>query len=175
MAESIFTVLETRKTSTTVPFMGKDADKKTISVQHTIPDELFPTDEEFESPERLLAWAEQTNCTFEMLQKGVGKALIEVRAKFKAPKKGKDEAPDTWNAEYGQSQVDKMEWKPVKRPNQSNNATAIANAVLAETLETMQMMIDVAGMDETKITSVLNEKFVNETDVVDSILEKLTF
>lgn len=175
MSESIFTVLETRKTTTTVPFLGKDEDKKTISMPHTIPDELFPTDEEFESPEQLIAWATETDCLFEMLQKGVGKALIEVRAKFKAPLKGKDKAPDTWTPEHGQSQVNKMEWKPVKRPNSGGNNASIAKAVLAETITTMQLMITSAGMTKAQIASVLDEKFNSETDIVDSILNALNF
>jgi len=175
MAESIFTVLATRSTSTTVPFLGKDDDNKTISVQHTIPDELFPTDEEFESPEKLIEWANQTGCTYEMLQKGVGKALIEVRAKFKAPKKGKDGSPDLWDKIYGQSQVDAMEWTPVKRPNQSGNSENIAKAVLKETITNMQLMIDVAGLTEAKIIEVLNDKFESDDTIVKAIISALNF
>lgn len=173
MSESIFTVLETRNTTTTVPFLGKvedptDSKMKTVSIPHTIPDELFPTDEEFESPELLIEWATQTDCMFEMLQKGVGKALIEVRAKFKAPKKGKDKAPDSWTPEHGQSQVDSMEWTPVKRPNQSNAKTLDAtrfkdcmamivqlteNGMDIETITTMTTKI----YGEAIVTAIINE------------------
>ncbi len=162
MAESIFTVLETRNTSTTVPFLGKDEDKKTISIPHTIPDELFPTDEEFESSEKLIAWATETDCMFEMLQKGVGKALIEVRAKFKAPKKGKDKAPDTWDAEYGQANVDAMEWTPIKRPNQAGTKSIDA----ARYKDCMDMIVQLmeSGMDnemiETMTTKIYGESIV---------------
>lgn len=174
MAESIFVVLEARNTTTTVPFMGKDENKKTISIPHTIPNSLFPTDEEFESSEKLIAWATETNCLFEMLQKGVGKALIEVRAKFKAPKKGKDNAPDTWDADYGQAQVDKMEWKAVTRPNQAGSKN-IAETLLKENLATYQMMIDVANMTEEQLTPVLLKKYNQETDIVQGIINALNF
>ncbi len=175
MAESIFTVLATRKTSTTVPFMGKSEDGKTISVPHEIPDELFPTDEEFESPEMLIEWANQADCMFEMLQKGVGKALIEVRAKFKAPKKGKDKAKDTWDAEYGQAQVDSMTWTSVKRPNQpKNDQAAIAAAGLQATIDTMQSMIAV-GLGKTKIKEVLDEKYSGDDAIIAAIVTQLKF
>ncbi len=167
MAESIFTVLETRNTSTTVPFMGKEANDEgkliTVSVPHTIPDELFPTDEEFESPERLIAWAKETDCMFEMLQKGVGKALIEVRAKFKAPKKGKDKAPDTWTPEMGQTNVDAMKWTPVKRPNQGSTKSVDA----ARYKDCMDMIVQLmeSGMDnemiKTMTTKIYGEAIVN--------------
>ncbi len=163
MSESIFTVLETRNTSTTVPFMGKDDDGKTISIPHTIPDELFPTDTEFESPEKLIAWAEETDCMFEMLQKGVGKALIEVRAKFKAPKKGKDGATDTWSTEYGQANVDKMEWTTVKRPNQ--NATKSVDQARFKDCMDMIVQLTENGMAietiKTMTTKIYGESIVN--------------
>ena len=68
-----------------------------------------------------------------------------------------------------------MKWTPVKRPNQSSNNEAIAKAVLAETITTMQLMIDAAGLNEEKITNVLKEKFNNETAIVASILSALNF
>jgi len=179
MAESIFTVLATRSTSTTVPFMGKVENEQgklvTVSIDHTIPDELFPTDEEFENPEKLIEWATETNCMFEMLQKGVGKALIEVRAKFKAPKKGKDGEPDTWTPEYGQENVDAMKWAPVKRPNQSNNDKAVLETVLKENTANYQTMIDNFGADEDKITELLTEKFAGVDIMVQAILKELVF
>lgn len=175
MAKSIFEILSDMQTETTVPFMGTDKDGKTILVPHTIPEDLFPTDLEFEDPELLLSWAEENNHTFALLQRGIAKTLIEVRAIFKAPKKGKDKSPDTWTPEMGQANVNKMEFTHMKRPNQSNNGQAVAKAVLAETVANMQLMIDAAGLTEEKIADVLLEKFNQETDIVTSILDALTF
>jgi hypothetical protein len=169
MAESIFTVLATRQTSTTVPFMGKDDNGKTISVPHTIPDELFPTDEEFESPEKLIAWSNETDCTFEMLQKGIGKALIEVRAKFKAPKLGKDKAPDTWTPEYGQENVNAMEWTPVKRPNQGNTKSVDA----ARYKDCMDMIVQLTenGMDVKTIKTMTTKIYCE--NIVEAIFDAM--
>jgi len=175
MAQSIFTTLATRKTLTTVPFLGKDADGKTIRVEQTIPDELFPTDQEFENPEKLEEWARETGCLFAMIQMGVEKALIESRAKFKMPKKGKNNAPDTWTPEYGQTNVDNMEWTPMKRPGQSNNAKAIAEASLKATVETMQNMVDVANMTKEQLLPVLESQFDGQADIVEAIISQITF
>jgi len=175
MAQSIFTTLATRRTLTTVPFLGKDDEGKTIRVEHTIPDELFPTDTEFESPEKLETWARETGWLFPMLQMGVEKALIEARAKFKAPKKGKDNQPDEWTPEMGQTNIDNMEWTPTKRPGQSNNAKAIAEASLKATVQTMQNMVDVANMTKEQLLPVLENQFNGQADIVEAIISQITF
>ena len=51
MAKSIFEILADLTTETSVPEMGK-------TIEHTIPRSLFPTAEEFENENKLLAWAE---------------------------------------------------------------------------------------------------------------------
>ena len=170
MAKSIFEILDDVTTETSVPSQGKDENGKAITIAHSIPRELFPTDKEFESEELLLTWAEECGFTHAILQRGVQKFLIETRAAFKSCKKD-----DEWSPEYGQDNVDAMEWTIVKRPNQGSNNEAIAKAVLAETIMTMQLMIDAAGLDEEKIIIVLNEKFNSESDIVDSILGALNF
>jgi len=175
MAQSIYTTLATRKTLTTVPFLGKDENGKTIRVEQTIPDELFPTDQEFESPEKLEEWARETGCLFAMMQMGVEKALIESRAKFKMPKKGKNDQPDEWSPEMGQENVDNMEWKPMKRPGQSNNAKAVAEASLKATVQTMQNMVDVAHMTKEQLLPVLESQFNEQTDIIDAIISQITF
>jgi len=176
MAQSIFTTLATRKTLTTVPFLGKDADGKTIRVEQTIPDELFPTDTTFESPEKLEEWARETGCLFPMLQMGVEKALIEARAKFKQPKIATSiNESNTWSPEYGQANVDSMKWKSKKRPGQSSNAKAIAEASLKATVQTMQNMVDVANMTKEQLLPALESQFDGQADIVEAIISQIKF
>lgn len=170
MAKSIFDILATRSTETSVPSQGKDEKGNALTFEHILPDELFPTDKEYESSELLLEWAEQCGYTHAILQRGVQKFLIEARATFKGCKK-----TDTWTPAYGQANVDKMKWSVVKRPNQGKNHEAIAKAVLAETVSNMQLMIDAAGLDKNKITTVLNDKFDGNNDIVTAIISQLKF
>ena len=170
MAKSIFEVLATGTTETSVPSQGKSEDGSALTFQHNLPQGLFPTDEQFESATDLLSWAEHNGFTHAILQRGVQKFLIEVRATYKGCKK-----EDTWSEDYGQANVDEMEWSIVKRPNQGGTSQAIAKAVLQETVTNMQLMIDVAGLTEKKITAVLNDKFNNQEDIVQVILQSLNF
>ena len=105
MAKSIFETLADLKTETSVPVVGKN-------VEHTLPRKLFPMPEQFENSEMLLIWANENGYTHALLQAGIQKGLIDVRATFKACKKD-----DTWTAEYGQKNVDAMTWDITKRPN----------------------------------------------------------
>lgn len=107
MAKSIYQILNTLETETSVPTFGD-------SIEHTIPRELLPTAEQFENEEQLLEWAEVSGCLHSCLQKGVQKFLIEIRATFKGCKKS-----DVWSEDYGQANVDKMEWNITKRPQAS--------------------------------------------------------
>ncbi len=170
MAKSIFDVLATGTTETSVPSQGKSADGSALCFEHTLPEGLFPSDAEFESPSALLAWSESNGFTHAILQRGIQKFLIEVRATYNGCKKD-----DVWDEAYGQVNVDDMEWTEVKRPNQGGTSQAIAKAVLQETVTNMQLMIDVAGMTEKKITAVLEDKFDNQEDVVATILNALIF
>ncbi|MDA3807218.1 MAG: hypothetical protein PF440_04810 [Thiomicrorhabdus sp.] len=113
MAKSIFDVLATGTTETSVPSQGKDIKGNALTFEHTLPEGLFPDDQEFESPSALLAWSESNGFTHAILQRGIQKFLIEVRATYKGCKKD-----DTWDEAYGQVNVDEMEWTEVKRPNQ---------------------------------------------------------
>jgi len=169
MAESIFAVLDTCSTETSVPALGKDDNGKTIMVAHDLPRELFPTSEQFESSEQLIAWAEESGFLHAILQRGIQKFLIEARATFKGCKKD-----DVWSQGYGQANVDEMEWKAIQRPNQGGSKN-MAKTLLKENLATYQMMIDVANMTEEQITPVLLEKYNNEQDIVQGILTALTF
>ena len=114
MAKSIFEILDTLETETSVPAVGKN-------VNHTIPRSQFPTAAQFESPELLEQWARETGNMHNALQAGVQKRLIDIRAIFKSEKKG-----ETWTPESGQKKVDESEWTITERPKSGNKvATAI--------------------------------------------------
>jgi hypothetical protein len=114
MAKSIFETLDSLTTETSVPVVGKN-------VEHTLPRTIFPTSEQFESAEKLLAWSNENGYTHALLQAGIQKGLIDVRATFKACKKD-----DTWTANYGQVNVDKMTWTVTERPKAGNK---VENAI----------------------------------------------
>jgi hypothetical protein len=141
MAKSIYEVLNTLETTTSVPGHGDE-------IKHTIPENLFPDDSTFESAEELLLWAEDLGYTHALLQKGIQKGLIDARATFKACKKA-----DTWTPEYGQANVDAMEWTVTKRPNQGGN-----KAVLVAKLEAgiaMARAMKGAALDDDTILASL--------------------
>ena len=157
MATSIFDILASLTTETSVPSQGKDEDGKALVVEHTIPSELFPSDKEFESEEALLTWAEECGFTHACLQRGVQKFLIEARATFKGCKK-----EDTWTQDYGQNNVDAMEWSVVKRPNQTSTKSLDA----ARYKDCMDMIVQLTenGMDidtiQTMTTKIYGESIV---------------
>jgi len=132
MAQSIFVTLDTLKTETSVPAIGK-------MVQHTLPRSIFPTSEQFADEQKLVAWATETGCLHACLQKGVQAKLIDARATFKATKKGAE-----WSPELGQENVDKMKWEAAERP-------ASAKSDLQKTLEAM------AKLTPDELTSVLQK------------------
>jgi hypothetical protein len=120
MAKSIFEVLDTLETETSVPAIGK-------TVSHKLPRELFPTAEEFENSVKLQNWAMlnggPNGCLHACLQKGIQKFLIDVRASFKSCKKDEE-----WNEILGQSNVNAMKWEITERPKQGGSGKAISNA-----------------------------------------------
>ena len=116
MAKSIFEVLDSLVTETSVPVVGK-------SVEHKLPRELFPTAEQFEDIDKLQAWANGNNCLHACLQKGIQKFLIDVRASFKSCKKDEE-----WNELLGQSNVNGMKWEVTERPKQGGTGKAISTA-----------------------------------------------
>ena len=144
MAKSIYEILNTLETETSVPAI-KDKNGKIIrenfgEVTHTIPAELFPDDKVFENADDLLEWAETSGFTHALLQKGLQKGLIEIRAIFKACKKD-----DVWTPEYGQKNVDATDWEITTRPNQTGGK-AIAAAKLQAGIE-MAKAMQVTGVD----------------------------
>jgi len=122
MAESIYTLLDNRTVLT--PVNGKD-------YNHSLPSKLFPTSEQFESPEKLIAWANENNYTAKLIQKGLQKGIIEVRAAFKSCKK-----TEIWSNDLGEKNLQAMEWKTVNRPesgiSDENKAMNILGKMSAE-------------------------------------------
>jgi hypothetical protein len=118
MAESIYTQLANQTVLT--PVDGKD-------FRHSLPEGLFPTDKQFESEKELLAWAESNDFTYPLIQKGLQKAIIEVRAVFKSCKKD-----ETWSEEIGQKNLDEMVWKIVTRPESGQTEEQKALSILGK-------------------------------------------
>lgn len=116
MAKSIFEILGDLTTETSVPEIKK-------TVQHTIPRSLFPEPEIFDNAEKLLAWTEKNNFTHALLQMGLQKGLIDLRARFKATKKD-----ETWSETLGQKNVDSHKWETVTRGKSTDK---VGNAVEA--------------------------------------------
>ena len=145
MAKSIFAILDDLTTETSVPGFGD-------SIAHSIPRNLFPTSEQFESLDKLLAWANENGFTHALLQQGIQKGLIDIRAKFKACKKN-----DTWSTEYGQKNVDSHTWEITERPNQKSSK-AISQAVLAKGIEMAKAML-LAKVPKTAILGALTAAY----------------
>lgn len=148
MAKSIFSILDDLTTETSVPGFGD-------SITHSIPRKLFPTSEQFESEEKLLAWANENGYTHALLQQGIQKGLIDIRAKFKSCKKN-----DTWNETYGQKNVDSHEWSITERPN-AKTTKAISQAVLTKGIEMAKAMI-LANVPEQAIIGALTAAYGND-------------
>lgn len=130
MAQSIFTLLDSLETKTSVPALedskGNVIRKAFGMVAHTLPREGLPTSKQFESKEELLAWATDNNCLLECLQAGIQARIIDYRAIFKGMKKD-----DVWTPEYGQANVDNAVWKIAKRPENKKSDQDIASNYLA--------------------------------------------
>lgn len=116
MAQSIFDVLETLKTVTSIKDDGE--------YSHSLPAELFPSPEVFESRDELLAWTEENGYTHALLQMGLQKGLIDVRAKFRFVKKN-----DTWTPEYGQKNVNSHKWEVTERPKSGDKVKAAVDTL----------------------------------------------
>ena len=116
MAKSIFEILSDLQTETSVPGYGAE-------VPHTIPRRLFPTPEVFDNAEALLEWSDNNGYTHALLQAGLQKGLIDLRARFKATKKD-----ETWSEALGQSNVDSHKWETVTR---GKSMDKVGNAVEA--------------------------------------------
>jgi hypothetical protein len=118
MAESIYTQLANQTALT--PVDG-------VEYRHPLPEGLFPTDKQFESEEELITWANENGFTAKLLQKGLQKAIIEVRASFKSCPKDK-----TWSEEMGLKNINTMTWKTVDRPVSGQSDEQKAMTVLGK-------------------------------------------
>ena len=128
MAKSIFEILADLQTETSVPGYGAE-------VPHTIPRRLFPTPEIFDAADALLEWSDNNGYTHALLQAGLQKGLIDLRARFKACKKS-----ETWSPELGQKQVDAHEWETVTR---GKSADKVGNAVEALSKLTPEQLAEI--------------------------------
>ena len=104
-------------------------------MQHTIPRRLFPEPEIFDNAEKLLAWSEENNFTHALLQMGLQKGLIDLRARFKATKKD-----ETWSESLGQRNVDSHKWETVTRGKSTDK---IGNAVEALSKLTPEQLAEI--------------------------------
>lgn len=159
MAKSIYEILADHKTTTSVPGYGSE-------VEHTIPADLFPSPEQFEDGEQLLDWANENGFTHALLQKGIQKGLIDIRATFKSCKKDEE-----WSEQLGQANVDSYEWKITERPNQKGSK-AISKAVM-ETGTKMAKAMQDAGIDASVIEASLKASYkpAEVTAILDAIKE----
>ena len=128
MAKSIFETLDDLQTETSVPLIGKN-------VEHTIPRSLFPTSEQFEDEDKLLNWADENGFVHALLQMGIQKGLIDIRAIFKSAKK-----EESWTPELGQTKVDKHTWTITERPKTGGTAKIKAQAELEAGIKLAQAM-----------------------------------
>ena len=145
-SQSIFVILDSLETETSVPGQTPKMQR------HTLKREAFPTSEQFESEEKLLAWAKEKNCLHSALQKGVKAHLVDCRAKFKACKKN-----DIWTNEYGQKNLDAFEWEVQERPNAGGSKKLVEKEI--ETLvKSIKTMLEL-GLDVETIKPKLEEKY----------------
>lgn len=159
MAKSIYEILNTLTTTTSVPGHGTE-------IEHTIPENLFPDDNTFEDAELLLEWANDLGYTHALLQKGIQKGLIEVRATFKSCKKD-----DEWTPEYGQNNVDAMEWTITNRPNQTGSK-AVEKAKLDAGIAMAKAMRMASIDDNTIIASLVPVYGEKDSATIMTIIEE---
>jgi len=107
MAKSIFEILDSLETETSVP--GQMPKMQS----HKIDRGQLPDSATYESEDKLLEWFRNNNCLHSGLQKAVRTHLIDLRAAFKSCKKG-----DIWSPDYGHLNSDALEWEIHKRPSE---------------------------------------------------------
>ena len=155
-SESIFTILENGQTLTMVQGEG---------YQTMVLPTTMPSAEQFETDGMLYDWAEEQGITHAILQKGIQKHLIDLRAKFRQVKKN-----ETWRLDTAQENVNSLEWSVVTKPNQSNPAMVKANAMREAGTGMAKAMKD-AGLDDSMILASLTP--VYGADVASAILDNL--
>jgi len=155
MAKSIYVLLDDLQTETSVPEImdkeGKVIRKHFGMVAHTLPREKLPTSEEFESEEKLLAWAKNHGVLHACLQAGIQQRVIDYRAIFKACKKD-----DVWTPEFGQNAVNSAEWKATDRPKAGSDKADKEKLILETNLKLAQAMSE-NDLPEDTILNILTD------------------
>ena len=150
-SQSIFTLLDTLETETSVP-------GQTIKMQkHTLPREQFPSSKQFEDEDLLVEWARKTGCLHSVLQKGIQKHLIDCRARFKSCKK-----TETWSNELGQKQVDAFGWEIMIRPQVKVTVSDIQAQANIKAGMVMVSVLRSQGKSDEEIKTLLNMVYPNE-------------
>ena len=150
-SQSIFTLLDTLETETSVP------DQMPKMQKHSLPREQFPSSKQFEDEDGLVEWARRNNCLHACLQKGVQKHLIDCRARFKACKK-----TETWSNEMGQRQVDAFGWEVMTRPQMKVTISDIQAQANIKAGTVMLSVLRAQGKSDEEIRTLLNMVYPNE-------------
>ena len=150
-SQSIFTLLDTLETETSVPGQTPKMQK------HSLPREQFPTSTQFENEDGLVEWARRNNCLHACLQKGIQKHLIDCRARFKACKKS-----ETWSNGMGQKQVNEYKWEIMTRPQVKVTVSDIQAAANIKAGKVMVTVLRSQGKSDDEIKTLLNMVYPNE-------------
>ena len=152
-SQSIFTLLDTLETETSVPGQTPKMQK------HTLPREQFPSSKQFEDEDLLVEWARKTGCLHSVLQKGIQKHLIDCRARFKACKKDV-----TWTNELGQKQVDTFGWEIMSRPQVKVTVSDIQSQANIKAGKVMVTVLRAQNKSDEEIRTLLAMVYPNELD-----------
>lgn len=177
MAKSIYEVLATLETETSVPAVkdekGNELRPNFGSVNHTLPSEVFPSVEQFEIEGELLAWAKDLGITHFALQKAVQAILIDARAGFKAmPKKSDLESGVRWSPEYGQKNLDEnLKWSMVKRPSSGDKESVKKQATYDASMAVARAMKATKGINAKMLLDTLTTSCGAEMakEIIDSL------
>jgi len=150
-SQSIFTLLDTLETETSVPGQIPKMQK------HSLPREQFPSSKQFEDENNLVDWARKTGCLHSVLQKGIQKHLIDCRAKFKACKKDV-----VWSNGMGQKQVDEYKWEIMTRPQVKVTVSDIQAQANIKAGTVMVTVLRSQGKSDEEIRTLLNMVYPNE-------------
>lgn len=150
-SQSIFTLLDTLETETSVPGQTPKMQK------HSLPRGQFPSSKQFEDEDGLVEWARKTGCLHSVLQKGIQKHVIDCRAKFKACKKD-----ITWTNEMGQKQVDEYKWEVMTRPQVKVTVSDIQAQANIKAGTVMVSVLRSQGKSDEEIKTLLNMVYPNE-------------
>ena len=150
-SQSIFTLLDTLETETSVPGQVPKMQK------HSLPREQFPSSKQFEDEDSLVEWARKTGCLHSVLQKGIQKHLIDCRARFKACKKDV-----VWSNGMGQKQVDEYKWEVMTRPQVKATVSDIQAQANIKAGMVMVSVLRSQGKSDEEIKTLLNMVYPNE-------------